>query len=74
MGDKSLAEILMDDDELEVVEELKHEDRVEKMSREPRRIYSTVLFEVGPDIRVRVIDVAIVIVTLLLAYMVFKNI
>ena len=74
MGEKSLADVLMDDDELEVVEELKQVDVREKAGNKSEKFYSTVLFEVGPDIRIRVVDAAIILVGALLAYLIFKNI
>lgn len=73
MAEKSIADVLMDDDELEVVEELRHDESMAER-RPERKIYSTVVFEVGPDIRVRVVDIAIVIVALMLLYLIFKNI
>ena len=73
MAEKNIADILMDDDELEVVEELRHEESKAERRAE-RKIYSTVIFEVGPDIKVRVVDIAIVIVAVMLLYLIFKNI
>jgi len=70
-----VADILMEDDELEVVRELTPEvERAGKRGEKSRSVHTAVVFEVGPDLKIRVIDLAIVVVTILLVYLIIKNI
>ncbi len=72
--DEKIVDILMDDDEIEIMGEVEKE-RVIEEKKERDLVsgipYRNVTIEIGSDIRLRVLDIAIVIVAIILAYMLY---
>ena len=75
--EERIVDLLMDDDEIGIIEEVEREKSIEAgkerdlTSNVP---YRNVVIEVGSDIKLRVLDVAIVIVAAILAYLIFTEI
>ncbi len=71
-----IVDILMDDDEIEVVEEVEGEKAVDAVRE--RDLTSGILYrnavEVGSDMKLRILDIAIVVVALILAYMIYTEV
>jgi len=72
--DEKIVDILMDDDEIEIMGEVEKE-RVMEEKKERDLVseipYRNVTIDIGMDIRLRVLDIAIVIVAIILAYMLY---
>ncbi len=75
--EERIVDILMDDDEIEVIEESER-GRAVNVTRERDLTsgipYRDVGIEAGPSIKLRVLDIAIVIVAIILAYMIYTEI
>jgi len=77
MKDERIVEILMDDDEIEVIQEMdkRTEFREKKEKDVTTRVpYGDAVIEVGHNIKVRIVDAAIAIVGLILAYLIFSEV
>ena len=71
---KRVIDVLMDDDEIEIIGKVEKERVVEErkeMDLVSGIPYKNVTIEIGSDIRLRVLDIAIVIVAIILAYMLY---
>ncbi len=75
--EESVVDILMDDDEIEVLDEVARERIVDAVGDKDRISaipYRSAIIEVGPDIKLRVLDIAILIVAIILAYMIYTEV